>query len=150
SARVVVAQQVASVQVDRNSLVFDALRAEQGLIGAALDRLGNAVVGAAVAYTAEDSSVVHVDETGTVRALNNGATQVIASARGVAVPIPVVVAQRAVRVQVPQDTIRFAALAVQQAITGQALDSLGSPVAGQVTALSIADTAVIKAVDSAT
>lgn len=148
TVRVTVAQRVAQVQIERDTLLFQALQAEQEVTGRALDRLGTPVAGAELVYRVEDPSIALVDESGIVRAINNGSTQLTAEAGGVAVPVSVVVSQRAVRVEVPTDTIRLDALADTAVITGQARDSLGSVVAGNVTGVTIGDTAIAVQLDS--
>jgi hypothetical protein len=58
------------------------------------------------------------------------------------------VAQRPVQIVVPKDTVKFVAVGDSESLTGVALDSLGSPVAGGVTAVVAADTAVAGVRDS--
>jgi hypothetical protein len=143
TVRVEVAQRVVEVVVDRDSLLFESLHAEAPVSGSARDRHGITVAGASIVYSVEDTTIARIDVVGLVHALGNGSTRVIAAAGGIDVPVLIRVAQRAVRVAVAEDTIRLSAIGDTASITGTALDSLGSPVAGQVGALVIADTAVV-------
>jgi len=150
TVRVVVAQRVVSVRVDRDSVLLESLNAEQPVSGSALDRLGFVVATAPVSYAVEDSAIARVDGSGRIRAMGNGSTRVSVAADGFTVPVVVRVQQRAVRVAVPSDTIHFVALGDTQTVVGVALDSLGSPVAGTMTSVVVADPGVAATLDSTT
>src|SRR4029077_20362579 len=62
--------------------------------------------------------------------------------------VTVQVAQRAVRVLVPSDTVRLVALGETQIIQAIAVDSLGYPVSSAVRGLGVADTTVVQQLDT--
>jgi hypothetical protein len=148
SVPVVVSQQVARIVVARDTLTFDALHAVLPVSAVALDRLGSPVVGATLAYVSDSGSVAAASPTGQVEALANGMSRVVAVHGADSAAVVVRVQQRPVRVRV--DTVRFDAVAQTQSINAVALDSLGSPVSGDLTSLSVSDTAVVEQVDSVT
>ncbi len=150
SVGIVVAQQVARVVPERDSLRFDALQAVLALRATALDRLGSPVPTAALTYTSGAPSVATVDLSGNIRAIANGNTEITASYGSYATSVAVRVAQRPVRIVVPADTARFAALGDTRAIWGTGVDSLGSPVTNMAVTLKVADTTVVEQVDSVT
>ncbi len=150
SLHLVVAQQVARVVAKPDSLQLDALQAVVPVQATALDRLGSPVKGAVVTYATANASVATADSNGGVRAVGNGTTLVTAALGGDTAAIVVRVTQRPVRVAVPKDTIRFQAFGDTQTVTGVALDSLGSAVAGGVTSLAVGDSAVVERLDSVT
>jgi len=150
TVRVTIAQRVAALTADRDSVFFESLNAEQVVRGLPLDRLGSLVTNASVLYSIEDSGVARMDSVGKIRALRNGATRVMMSSGGFAKTLDVMVAQRAVRVAVPSDTIHLASLGEPATISGVALDSLGSPVAGTLDNLRIADTSIAQQIDATT
>jgi len=149
SVPVSVTQRVTRLKVARDTLTFTALQAVQPLGVTPLDRLGNPVGIAPVVTSGFDSTVVSVSSIG-IRAVNNGVTMVSVAAGAESSSVVVRVAQKPIRVLVPSDTVRFVALGETQTLGGVAVDSLGSRVAGPSTPISIDDTSVIKAVDSAT
>src|SRR6266550_3343456 len=144
SVQVSIAQRVEGISVDRDSVLFESLQAVQPVRVTATDRLGATVRSATVSYTTADADVAAVDTLGHMCAVGNGTTRVVASAGGHTVTTQVRVSQRAVRVSVTADTILFAALGDMQSVTGVALDSLGSPVAGNVANIVALDTAVVE------
>lgn len=148
SIRMVVAQQVARIAAVRDSLLLEALHAVLPLRATAFDRLGSPVADATLAYVTGDASVVTVDSTGDLRASGNGSTIVRALAGTDTAAVIVRVAQRAVRVAVPSDTVRFVALGDSQAVTGTAFDSLGSVVPGLARNVTVGDTNVVSRTDS--
>jgi len=150
SLRIIVAQQVARVVPERDSLLFDALQAVLPLHATPLDRLGSPVVNAALTYASGAPSVATVDESGNIRAIANGNTEVIASYGSYATSVAVRVAQRPVRIVPPTDTARFVALGETRAIRGTGVDSLGSPITNMAVTVSVADTTVVERVDSVT
>ena len=150
SVRVLVEQRVASIAVTQDTVAFDALKADRGLGAEALDRLGSVVGGASIAYSVDDAAIARVDTAGRVVAVANGTTQVRAQASGVMTTVAVRVVQKPVRVTTPVDTVHLTAFGDTATIGATALDSLGSPVSGSLSALSVADTNVVQALDSAT
>jgi len=150
SIRVVVTQQVARVVVQRDSIVFSALKATLPLGATAMDRLGSAVPTAALTYASLAPSVVTVDTTGTVRALGNGNALIIARFGSDTATVAVRVAQRPVRMLVPADTVRFVALGDTQAFRVTAVDSLGSTLTNMSVSVHIADTTVADEADTVT
>jgi hypothetical protein len=130
SARVTVSQRVAWITVATDTLRFDALTAVLPLEAVARDRLGSPVTGASPTYVAGDDGVASVDISGNVRANGNGVTVVAATLGGDTASVVVRVAQRAVRLEVPTDTVVFDAVGEDWTIAAVALDSLGSPLSG--------------------
>jgi hypothetical protein len=143
TVRVEVAQRVAALVLDQDSVLFESLHAEAPIVGAVLDRQGMAVAGVSIVYLVEDTTIARVDEEGRIHALGNGLTRLIVSAGGIDVPVTIRIAQRAVRVLVPEDTIHLSAFGDTGTITGVAVDSLGSPVNGEISTLAIGDTSII-------
>ncbi len=150
SMRVVVAQQVARVVVQRDSIVFGALKATLPIGATAVDRLGSPVPTAALTYASLGLSVATVDTTGSVRALGNGTALIAARFGSDTAWVAVRVAQRPVRMLVPADTVRFVALGDTQAFRVTAVDSLGSTLTNMGVTVRIADTTVADQADSAT
>jgi hypothetical protein len=150
SVPVIVEQRVAAILVDRDMLLFESLNAVQQVQGTPLDRLGSPVADAGLAYSVDDSAVVDVDATGQVRAVGNGSAAVVIASGQETVRVVVNVTQRPVRVVFPADTIRFTAFNDTVVLQGTAVDSLGSPVAGEVSDLSVVDGAVIQSAGSTT
>ncbi len=149
SVRMVVAQEVAGVAAKRDSILFDALQAVLSIQATPVDRLGSPVTTAALTYSTGAQSVATVDVSGNVRAIANGTTLVAASHGSQTAVVTVRVAQRPARVVMSADTMRFAALGETRSVAAVAVDSLGSPVAGGVTSVLVADTTVVLQVDSA-
>ncbi len=150
SVRMVVAQQVARVVAQRDSILLDALQAVLPIQATPLDRLGTPVLGAALAYSTGAPSVATVDASGSIRAIANGTTVVTASSGGDTTFVAVRVAQRPVRVVPSSDTVRFVAFGDTRSVTAVAADSLGFPLPGQVTGVLVHDTAVVELLDSVT
>jgi len=150
SIRVVVAQQVARVVVQRDSMVFSALRATLPLGATAVDRLGSPVSTVALTYASLAPSVAMADTTGNVRALGNGTALIAARFGSDTAWVAVRVAQRPVRILVPADTVRFVALGDTQAFRITGVDSLGSPLTNMGVSVHIADTTVANQTDSVT
>jgi hypothetical protein len=148
TAQVTVAQRVTAIVLGRDTLSFESLRAVQAAQVVPVDRRGAPVPSAAVAYTVEDTTIAAVDQAGQVQARANGATRLLAVADGNTGVIDLLIAQRPVRVLA--DTIRFDALGDVKTVSAVALDSLGSPVSGGVTSVTVADSAVALASDSVT
>ena len=150
SVAVAVAQQVARVEVRRDSILLEALQAVVPMEAIPVDRLGSPVTTAALTYATGSPSVAFVDQTGNIRAIANGATTVTAAYGIDSARVSVRVAQRPVRILVPNDTIRFVALGETQPVQGIAVDSLGYAVSSVVQALQVTDTTVVQQVDSVT
>jgi hypothetical protein len=91
--RVVVAQRVATITVNSDSVLLQSLQAEYQLLGVALDRMGVPVASASVAYAPEDTTIAPVDQTGLVRAVGNGTTRVLVTAGSITLPVPIRVHQ---------------------------------------------------------
>lgn len=143
STRVTVSQKVVRVTVAQDSLHFDALRAVLPLGAVARDRLDWPVAGARLNYFAADGGVASVDTGGNVRAVGNGATTVTVSDGVETTSVGVTVAQRPVRLILP-DTIYLTALGDTATISATAVDSLGSAVAGPVEVGHVSDPAVVE------
>jgi len=93
SVRVTVVQQVARVVTANGVLFLDALQAVVPMQATALDRLGSPLIDAVLTYSAQDSNVVAVGPEGTVRALANGVTGIVARAGVDSTVVRVVVQQ---------------------------------------------------------
>src|SRR5205823_3006827 len=145
---VVVNQTIAGVLLSRDALVFDALNAAVALGATAIDRLGSPIPGSQLSYGSGDSSIASVGWDGIVHARANGTTSIVARVGTDSAVAGIRVAQRAVRVLVPSDTLRFVALGETQTVVGIAVDSLGSSVAGGVQNVLIADTTVVRKLDA--
>ncbi len=78
SIHVVVAQQVARVLVQRDSIDFSALKATVPVGATAVDRLGSPVPTASFTYASLAPSIASVDTTGSIRALGNGTALIAA------------------------------------------------------------------------
>jgi hypothetical protein len=150
TVRVTVAQRVVAITMDRDSILFESLHAEQGVAGVARDRRGAPVTSATVSYAVQDTAIAEVDAAGRVQALRNGSTRVIATTDTFVTSMGVRIAQKPVRVAVPRDTIHLSALGDTAIISGIALDSLGSAVAGVMEGLSVSDSSVVTRIDSVT
>ena len=146
----VVAQRVMKIQTTADSIRFEALQAVVLLDVTTLDALGNPVAGVAPSYKMEDTLIASVSAGGVVRALANGGTRLIVHAHPESALVTIKVAQRAVRVVLPSDTLRFDALGEVSPLGVTAVDSLGFPLPQGVSDVSIADTTVAGRVDSAT
>jgi hypothetical protein len=150
SAAVTVVQQVARIVVNRDSTILDALHAILPIQAIAIDRLGNRVAGAVLNYTTGSPVIASIDRNGNIQAIANGVTVATATYGPDTATVVVKVAQRPVRILVPNDTVRFVALGETQPIQGIAVDSLGYAVSSVVQALRVADTTVVRQVDSVT
>jgi hypothetical protein len=150
SIRISVAQQVARVVVQRDSIVFSALKAALSVGATAVDRLGSPVPTAALTYASLAPSVAAVDTVGTARALANGNALIAARFGSDTAWVAVRVAQRPVRMLIPADSVRFVALGDTQAFRVTAVDSLGSTLTNMGVSVHIADTTVANRPDSLT
>ncbi len=145
---VVVAQQVARVVAQRDTIGFDALHAQLPMNAIGIDRLGSPVVGAALTYESDRGGTAAVDGNGQIEALRNGTGSVWAVHGVDSGVVFVVVKQRPVRVVLATDTLRLNALGQSLAISAVAEDSLGSPLVDGVIGVAVADTSVAGAADS--
>jgi len=148
--RVNVAQRVAGIVLQQDSVVFESLRAVRAAGARPVDRLGVVVSSVPVSYTVEDSRIAEVDSAGEIRAVANGTTGLLLVVGSDTSRVGVRVTQRPVRVNLSADTIRFDALGDSQVVVGRAVDSLGSAVPGVVQTLIVDDTAVSTVIDSVT
>jgi hypothetical protein len=148
--QVTVAQRVSAMLVGRDTLTFESLRAVQAAQVVPVDRRGAAVRNAILAYTVEDTTIAAVDQAGHVEARANGATRVLVVSDGDTAVINLQISQRPVRVVASPDTIRFDALDDARTVTAEALDSLGSAVAGGVTSVIPSDSTVADTSDAVT
>jgi len=150
SVQVTVAQQVASLAVQPDSFVFDALNAVGAVRTTLRDRLGFSLVDVTPSYRVRDTTVATAGADGTIRARGNGSTWLVMHAGADSALVGIRVAQRPVRLVVPTDTIRFTAIGDTAVIPGTPVDSLGSPVTGSVALGSISDTTIVGALGPAT
>ena len=147
SLPVVVAQQVARVVANRDTILLEALKAALPIQATALDRLGSPVANATVTYASEGQSIATVDASGNIRAIGTGKTIVTAASAGDTAFVAVRVTQRPVKLVLSPDTMRFVALGDTSTVTAVAMDSLGSAVPGSTT-ISVPDSSVVASVDS--
>jgi hypothetical protein len=143
---VTVAQRVATLAVQRDSLQFAALQAVLPAGVVLRDRLGSPVGGAEATYASDDPAIALVDPAGNVRAVANGRTTIRATHAAGSAAVAVQVAQRPVRLALSPPTVRFAALGDTATVSGVAVDSLGSPLAGEGPSVRSGDTAVVAVV----
>ena len=139
-------QVVRSMVVERDTVRLHSLGQEHSIRVTLIDDQGLPVLDSvrdALSYATADEAVASVDATGSVHANGNGTTLVSVAHGSDTTRTVVVVAQRAVRIQVATDTVRFEALGEDRTITAVAVDSLGSPVGSGVTGLSAADTTIV-------
>lgn len=108
SVPVVVAQEVAVVQVTPASRTFTSLTETVAFTATVTDALGTPVAGAVVTWGSNDTLVATVDGTGTATAVADGATYIVADASGVRDSAMVTVGQVVSNVTVtpdPTDTL---------------------------------------------
>ena len=146
---VLVAQQVARVDVPADTLALSALNAVAHPQIQMFDALGNPVSGVGLHLRAEDTTVAVIVAPDSIRAAGNGVTRVWAVAAAESASLLVKVAQRAKRVALGADTIRFDALGSVESVPATAFDSLGFPVAGAPRIAAISDSGIAQVADSA-
>jgi len=115
-----------------------------------VDRLGVAVNNVPLSYAIEDPQIAAVGEGGEVSALNDGTTGLPVSTGGHTSRVGVRIGQRPTHVRFSSDTIRFQAFGDSVTFGAIALDSLGSPVAGGITGVALADPTIGVVMDSST
>lgn len=130
SARVtaVVSPVAAEVRLSHGALAFHALL-QHGIVRAQVfDSAGAEIEGAAPIWEVEDPDIASVDSIGTVRALANGTTHVMASAGPASASVSVSVVQKAARIEVLPALDTLLSLRDTLQFQARVLDSLGSPV----------------------
>jgi len=143
TVRVSVAQIVSAILTDSDSLVLESLHAQQDVHATAVDRLGSPVTIAGLTFTTDDGAVATIGSGGQVMAVGNGATTIIVSSSNVTYRVGVRVAQRPVKVKLSADTVRFTAFGDSVHLTAVAVDSLGTPVAGNISGIDLNDTSLV-------
>jgi adhesin/invasin len=106
------------------------------------DRRGTALVGAAIEWKSEDSSIAAVDSAGFVIAHAPGATILTATVAGKVARARVVVRPRAARFDFGPDSILRVPEGGRTGVTVRALDARGHPLARSPAALHVADSSL--------
>ncbi|MGH7537097.1 MAG: hypothetical protein ACREMF_00560 [Gemmatimonadales bacterium] len=148
-----VTQVVSEIGLPRDTIKLHSLGQQHSLSVSLVDDHGFIIQDSLPVAMVGDPSIVQIvwgDDGLAIRALANGFTRLVVRAGADSVVVPVLVAQRASRVAVSTDTIRFAALGDSQVILGEAVDSLGNPMPGGVQGLTLDDTSVATLSDSVT
>jgi hypothetical protein len=148
--QVAVAQRVVRIELGQDSLLFESLHAVRGAWAHPVDRLGAVVASAPLSYAVEDSRIAEVDGAGEVRALANGTTGLLLVVGPDTSRVGLRVTQRPVRVALSADTVRFQAFGDSVTLGATAVDSLGSPVAGGIAGVVLADPTIAVVTDSST
>jgi len=140
-ATLTVAPVVVTVEVEPATDTLRALGATRQFAAVARDAGGSVITGVDFLWTA-DEPVADVDQAGLATAVDNGTTQVTATApNGVADAATLVVAQQVTAIEVTPPTVTLAALGATQAFAATARDANGFAVAGTTFAWSSADPA---------
>jgi hypothetical protein len=115
------------------------------------DRRGTALVGAAIEWKSEDSSVASVDSAGFVVARATGGTTVTATVAGKVARARVVVRPRAARFDFGSDTMVRVPEGGRRAVVVRPLDARGHPLARRLARLQVADSslAVVEGAEAA-
>lgn len=151
SVPVTVVQLPSRVVAVGDTLRFESLGAVQSLGATVVDRLGAAIAGLSLEYSAVDTSIATVTNQGQVHARRNGVTLVQVRGAGDSLQIIILVQQRAVRVVTRSDSLHFVALGDIGVVDAVPIDSLGSPLLGAgVDGIEVLDTTVLKVLDSVT
>jgi hypothetical protein len=140
-----VRQRVASIELWRDTVEFDALRDTTSLHGSARDSLGFPVSQPTIAFAVSDTQVVRVVSGQTLLAVGVGAARVTARdvETGISAALGVTVRQSVATIELVQRDILFDALGDTLSITATALDRLGSVVSDAALVFSVSDTLVI-------
>ncbi|HVN13923.1 MAG TPA: hypothetical protein VMT69_17665, partial [Kineosporiaceae bacterium] len=152
TVRVHVTQVVQGIRVTSDTVRFTSLGAVQSVGVELTDDLGQVVVDSEPTAAVADTGVATLVPPGplVLRSRANGSTRVELVSGTVQQQVTVVVAQRATRLALASDTLRFDALAESLKVAATAYDSLGSVVPGTLTGLVVADTSVAAALDDTT
>ncbi|HEX9692440.1 MAG TPA: Ig-like domain-containing protein [Gemmatimonadales bacterium] len=142
SATIRVAQVTAGITVTPAVLTLVSLGEIGQLIADVLDANGHAVQGAGVQWTTLDSAVVSVDENGTVTAVANGTTGIVAASGGIADTAETTVMQAPAIVTVTPDSIEFAAVGDTVRLSASVTDAGSSPIVDAVVEWSTLDEVV--------
>ena len=144
TVRVHVVQVVQAIRVSADTLRFTALGAVQTLDVGLVDDQGLPVADSAPSAGVTDTAVAALVSPGalSLRSRRNGATTLQLAAGDVQRSVVAIVAQRATRLALARDTLRFDALAESLEVAATAYDSLGSVVAGGIGGLVVDDTTV--------
>ena len=142
SAAVTVSQVASRVAVTPATVELTALGATVQLSAEVLDEQGNALEGAAVAWSNADPSVVTVDTAGLVTAVSNGMATVTATSGSASGSAAVTVLQVASAVAVTPATVELTALGATAHLSAEVLDENGHELEGAAVAWSNADPSV--------
>src|SRR5438034_929177 len=130
SAAVVVTQRLARLQTSPSTLALSALTAESTVVAVGLDARGHPLGPVPVSWTSEAPTIATVTSGGRVRAVDNGATRILAQSGAVQDTVTVTVEQRAQRVVIlPNPVPAIVSLGDQVSLAASATDSLGFLVA---------------------
>lgn len=146
TATITVEPVVSSVLVDPDSITLMALGATRQLTASTLDANGNAVAGAEIGWSSLDTAVATVDAQGTVTAVAEGATQVVAgvSTGGgtVADTARVVVTAEVTSIRIDVDTLHFAAFDDTIGVEAHGFDANANDLGAQTVTWSSTDTLI--------
>ena len=142
SAAITVAQVAAGVTVTPTTVELTALGATVQLSAEVLDQNGNAMEGAAVAWSHADPSIATVDDAGLVTAVRNGMATVTATSGSASGSAAITVAQVAAGVTVTPATVELTALGSTVQLSAEVLDQNGNAMEGASVAWSHADPSI--------
>src|SRR6266704_171256 len=127
---VMIAQRLARLQTSPSTLALSALTAESTVVAVGLDARGHTLGLVPVSWTSEAPTIATVTSGGRVRAVDNGATRILAQSGAVQDTVTVTVEQRAQRVVIlPNPVPAIVSLGDQVSLAASATDSLGFLVA---------------------
>src|SRR6266516_575009 len=127
---VMITQRLARLQTSPSTLALSALTAESTVVAVGLDARGHPLGPVPVSWTSEAPTIATVTSGGRVRAVDNGATRILAQSGAVQDTVTVTVEQRAQRVVIlPNPVPAIVSLGDQVSLAASATDSLGFLVA---------------------
>src|SRR6266568_3537296 len=127
---VMITQRLARLQTSPSTLALSALTAESTVVAVGLDARGHTLGLVPVSWTSEAPTIATVTSGGRVRAVDNGATRILAQSGAVQDTVTVTVEQRAQRVVIlPNPVPAIVSLGDQVSLAASATDSLGFLVA---------------------
>jgi outer membrane protein OmpA-like peptidoglycan-associated protein len=132
TARVTVAQAVASLVVTPGTAALTALGQTQQFAVSAQDANGNAIASPSLRWISSDPATASVTASGLVTALKNGTTTIAASSNGHTATASVTVTQTLASIAVTPASATLSSSGATVQLQAQAVDAGGRPVAGQV------------------
>lgn len=139
-------ERVATLELDKAQLAFDAIGASVQLQVTARDEGGSVLRGVTVTWSSSDASIANI-QGGTVRSVGNGAARITATAGAASASADVVVAQvgTAVQIVAPETTIFNVGGTLQ--LEFEVVDRQGTPLDEAFEALWASDTPAVISVD---